>query len=378
MFGLHLLDNRYPALHGLRVLGLVGVVQFHVTMFLASEGVRLSPWATQTSYRLFFGMDLFFVLSGFLIGSILLRARSSGQGTDLRRFYLRRVLRTFPPYYLVLALLAVRATPLQRSNWPWEAAFLTNVIPPDGTKMLMGWGWSLAFEEQFYLLAPWLIAGLAAVASSRTRIGILIAGIVLAAIVRFAIWRAHPGASDDDVRQAIYFSPYTRFDTLLTGILVAVLHQEHAAWLSAKLASPRVRGYLLVAILACLWLLMDPMLFGRAGFQPLRLLEWGTVTSVMYACMLVLLLHGPPSLFTRALARPELRWFATLGYGIYLVHVPICELAAKHVTPLAQAPATKWALVLALVLGGSALAAYVLHLLVEKPALRLRTRIESW
>ena len=75
LFALELLDNRYPSLHGLRVLAIVSVVQFHVTWIFAGEqGIRLDRDFTASSLTVFFGMDLFFILSGFLIGSILLRS----------------------------------------------------------------------------------------------------------------------------------------------------------------------------------------------------------------------------------------------------------------------------------------------------------------
>src|SRR5664279_3647974 len=96
---LDLLDNRYPALHGLRVLAIVSVVQFHVSwVFAGEQGIALDGGFLATSLTIFFGMDLFFMLSGFLIGSILLRSLATAGTQQLQRFYLRRVFRTFPSY----------------------------------------------------------------------------------------------------------------------------------------------------------------------------------------------------------------------------------------------------------------------------------------
>jgi peptidoglycan/LPS O-acetylase OafA/YrhL len=96
-WGLDLLDNRFAALHGLRVFAIVSVVQYHVTWVLDEERVKLDKDFIDASLRLFFGMDLFFVLSGFLIGSILLRSLDTTGTLDVWRFYLRRIFRTFPP-----------------------------------------------------------------------------------------------------------------------------------------------------------------------------------------------------------------------------------------------------------------------------------------
>src|ERR1700722_7153591 len=120
---LDLLDNRVPSLHGLRVFAILTVIQFHVTWIFAGEqGIRLDTNWVRSSLTVFFGMDLFFMLSGFLIGSILLRSLEGGGTQNLRRFYVRRILRTFPSYYVVLTVLALafQLTSHQRAHLPWE------------------------------------------------------------------------------------------------------------------------------------------------------------------------------------------------------------------------------------------------------------------
>src|SRR5207248_2608681 len=89
---LDLLDNRYPALHGLRVIAILTVIQFHVTwVFAGEQGIFLDRDFIDRSLSVFFGMDLFFMLSGFLIGSILLHSLQSAGSQQVRRFYLRRI-----------------------------------------------------------------------------------------------------------------------------------------------------------------------------------------------------------------------------------------------------------------------------------------------
>jgi hypothetical protein len=94
---LELLDNRYASLHGLRTVAVVSVIQFHVSWIFAGEHkMPLDPDWAASSFAVFFGMDLFFVLSGFLIGSILLHSLQTAGSQQLRRFYIRRIFRTFP------------------------------------------------------------------------------------------------------------------------------------------------------------------------------------------------------------------------------------------------------------------------------------------
>ena len=107
-FALDLLDNRFPALHGMRVIAILSVIAYHVTwIFMAEQGIFLDPGFFTQSLAIFFGMDLFFLLSGFLIGSILLRSIATTGAQHIKRFYLRRIFRTFPSYYLVLTVLVL-------------------------------------------------------------------------------------------------------------------------------------------------------------------------------------------------------------------------------------------------------------------------------
>ena len=165
------LDNRYPALHGLRVLAIISVVQFHVTWIFAREqGITMDPGFANGSLTIFFGMDLFFILSGFLIGSILIRSLETDGTQNLRRFYLRRISRTFPSYYVVLTLLATTLplTVMQKKHLVWEYVYATNFMSLLREHIIMFWGWSLALEEQFYLTVPLLFIALYRMKSDRS------------------------------------------------------------------------------------------------------------------------------------------------------------------------------------------------------------------
>lgn len=382
---LELLDNRYPSLHGLRVIAIVSVVQFHVTWIFAGEqGIRLDRDFTASSLTVFFGMDLFFMLSGFLIGSILLRSLEKQGTQNLRRFYIRRVSRTFPSYYVVLTFLAL-TTPLTASqlrHLPWEYLYGTNFLSLLRTDVVMFWGWSLALEEQFYLTVPILFFVLHRLRNDRDRLLLLTAVWLLALVIRIVVYYRRAPWTDLALYEALYFRPHTRFDTLISGIILAFVHHRWSDAITRWLERPFHRALLGLMSLTCLWLLVEPWMFGKEHVQIVHVFAWGTVTSIMYFGWLLLLIHGDTGgWIQRWLSRPIFRRIATLGYGIYLVHIPLCDdlivpaaraLEARHVPMTIVWPSA----LLALLISSLALA-YAMHVLIEKPALRLRERLAS-
>jgi peptidoglycan/LPS O-acetylase OafA/YrhL len=378
-FALDLLDNRFAALHGLRVIAIVSVVAYHVTwIFMGEQRIWLDPTFFAQSLTVFFGMDLFFVLSGFLIGSILLRSSQLG-ASHLRRFYLRRVFRTFPSYYLVLTVLAV-AFPLtahQRHHLPIEYVYGTNFLPLERGQTVMFWGWSLGLEEQFYLTVPLLFVLLRRLRDDRARIAVLTALMASALVIRLVIFYRHRPWNDGVLYGALYFRTHTRFDPLVAGILLAVVHKRYGKDIARWLDAPFHRALLALPALACLWLLLFPGMFGGREIQLVHVFAWGTVTSIMYLTSVPLALYGE-GMVCRWLAAPVFRRMATVGYGVYLVHIPVID----HImVPAARAAQGRhwpmvfvWPTVVAATMTLSLAIGYVLHVIVEKPALRLRDR----
>ena len=184
-----------PQLDGLRAVSVVAVAYSH----------WLPAW--QFGLPLGAGVHLFFVLSGFLITRILLALRDlPRRGQAVGRFYVRRALRLFPAFYLVLGLAWLADVPLVRETWAWHAAYLSNVRIASDARWMghVSHFWSLAVEEQFYLLWPWLI-----VWSPRTWLGPILAMAVLsgpasryiAATVGLAepFWALVPAGSADSL-----------------------------------------------------------------------------------------------------------------------------------------------------------------------------------
>lgn len=380
-FALDLLDNRYPALHGLRFFAIISVVQFHVTSVLIDKKVSIPGTLAQASTNTFFGMDLFFVLSGFLIGSILIHSMRGAGVQGIGRFYLRRIFRTFPSYWIVLTVVSLIGplSRMQRHNLWLEYTYLTNFAPLWPNEIVMVWGWSLALEEQFYLAVPALFMMLYRLRSDRGRVGFLLTLAATALGLRLYIYFAYGPWPYLLYRGAVYFRTPTRFDTLIVGILLAYVHSRWGKELDAWMSRPLHRGLVAVGVLTCLWPLMNPGMFGYEGYVFLHVFLWGTVTSAMYFGLVLLLLHAPPGSVTRFLSRPTFRKLATLGYGVYLVHIPVCEHA---IVPLASAmnrhgaaPGLTWAVALVGLMSASLAVAYLLHLLIEKPSLWARDKV---
>jgi peptidoglycan/LPS O-acetylase OafA/YrhL len=376
-WALDLLDNRYPALHGFRVFAIVSVVQYHVTWIFAEERLPMNTSFVEGSLRLFFGMDLFFLLSGFLIGAILLRSLETTGTLDLGRFYVRRIFRTFPPYYVVFAYLAL-TTALsagQRANIPYELLYATNFVPPERGEVVMFWGWSLALEEQFYLVVPALFWVLHRLKSDRSRIALLVA-LALGALGRrlWMLFRMGPW-TDAALYGRLYFRTPTRYDAIVWGVLLALIYQRWGSRIRTALRDPANRAALAIPSLGLLWLICTPDLFGADKVQLVRVFSWGTLTSAMYYGFVLLLLQGE-GWIASVLGAQVFRRIATLGYGVYLVHIPLCygmlvpmaRAMLKHHVPMLVV----WPSALAAVLLASFVIAYVLHVLIEKPSLRLR------
>ena len=147
---------------------------------VAVAAVAYSHWLPDWQFGLPFGagVHLFFVLSGFLITRILLALRQApDRGAAIARFYARRALRLFPAFYLVLGLAWIADVPLVRDTWAWHAAYLSNVRIASEAQWLghVSHFWSLAVEEQFYLLWPWLL-----LATPARWLGAIVGGAMLA------------------------------------------------------------------------------------------------------------------------------------------------------------------------------------------------------
>jgi peptidoglycan/LPS O-acetylase OafA/YrhL len=243
-------ENRIRGLDTLRALAIVLVLCNHYAVVVTQEDTfgLLTRWGWA-------GVDLFFVLSGYLIGSQILSPLSRGEPFLLRTFMARRFLRTLPNYYVILALYFLLPGELSGKATAAGWQFLTFTQNLSFTR----WGhtfshsWSLCIEEQFYLLLP-----IAAMIVARLRWplssgwGLAIGAIVVGMTVRAWCWlHSDPAAHG----ASFYYSSVTRFDELLPGVLIAMLQHFHPILFNKtiKRAGLLLVAGLMVVLLALCW-----------------------------------------------------------------------------------------------------------------------------
>jgi peptidoglycan/LPS O-acetylase OafA/YrhL len=297
------------------------------------------------------GVDLFFVISGFLITLLLLRERRRHGSISLRAFYVRRAWRILPAYAVFLAGLGALSgfglVRLTARDWAGAMTYTVNFLP--GTSWPVGHLWSLSVEEHFYLLWPLLL-----LLAGPGRSCALAAGyVVLAPAVRLAIWAAGVGALDID-----YCTP-ARIDTIAVGCLLAYV-ANHAG--GRRLLSPRSRhraAALFAALLA--GLAVSNTVLCSSGLYSIMLRR--TVDAVCFAGLVWVAVSHTDGLLARVLNAAPLVWVGRLSYGLYLWQQPFLNPHEEH-----------WACQWPINLGLGITFALVSFALVERPALRVRER----
>lgn len=306
----------HPALDGLRGVAVLLVLAFHF-LHIDGEGGVAERMLLATTRAGWAGVDLFFVLSGFLITGILLDAR--GAAGYFRAFYARRVLRIFPLYYAYLAvlfLLLPRLLPAldvkaETQGWLWT--YLGNVLfAREGgfhASPYTGHFWSLAVEEQFYLAWPLLVFLL-----PRRRLALVCVALVVGAfLLRLGIHRTTFNAT------AAYVLTPARMDALALGALVAIGAREPGWWPRLRRFAPWALGASALAV-AAVWVRQGG-LFG--GDPVVQVWAFGPLASG-FAALLVLALGGAGGFrLPRALSHPVLRGAGKYSYGLYVLHYPI-------------------------------------------------------
>jgi peptidoglycan/LPS O-acetylase OafA/YrhL len=315
---------RFPELDGLRGLAAVGVAVFH---YLLAPATKL-PFLDRVIRLLELtplSLDTFFILSGFLIGGILLRIRNAPD--YYKAFYRGRALRILPLYYVWVALFCVLfyvargwgLTPPQGYSGLFYLAsyiFLFQSFFPDivvSAQMLLP-TWTLVVEEHFYLIIPICVRRM----STRRLVQLLLAAIVFAPLFRAVLFKylSHRTGWAD---LTVYFWPPCRIDALAMGVFLAVVWRDPAMrkWVQAHISPFRLGMFVFSGFAVLLaWM-------AERNLHHSRTLNAGlgrTTVELACFCLIVFLICRPQSAFGRFLCTDIMRQLGKISYCLYMVH----------------------------------------------------------
>ena len=347
------------ALDGLRGVAVLLVLMRH--SFELVPGGFGPQWLDDFLGGGYFGVDIFFVLSGFLITSLLLDERESSGAVGMRSFYGRRALRLMPALVVMLGVVSIVLLfngETRSSLWPTVRSSLFyyqnwhSVWDPDNLAgQWFGHLWSLSIEEQFYFVWPVVFLVLVALTKKHVvRVAVLALGVLWVVWYRLQVWNAGDGWAFLMVRTD------TRADALLIGCLVAFLYQ----WQVVRTRAVQVIGWCgAVVVFATVALTSPPDEYLYVGGL--------TVGALGVGCVVWAIAEGSWQ-GARFFTLKPLRIVGKVSYGLYLWHFPIFGFVAQHSASMNSGVR----LVIALV--ASALFTALSWYVVERPALRLKDK----
>jgi peptidoglycan/LPS O-acetylase OafA/YrhL len=369
------LSGHVAALDGVRGAAIL-IVLIHNAAYVLKPGTAFLPkLAGAIAATGWIGVQLFFVLSGLLITGILLDTR--GNANFFRDFYVRRTLRIFPLYYgfLIVALLVLPAVihapawvEIARKNQMWFWTYTSNWVIPFGRGIpYLSHFWSLAVEEQFYLMWPvvtWALGG-------RKLLGLSLALVAITPFLRLALVQLGLPS------QTAYEFTFARWDALALGAAIAIALRSDGSRVWMRRHVGRIAGGALASLLALVVI--------RRGFHS------GDIMVQVIGQTLVAILSGAIILFCVApqsrlaatverLARMStLRFFGNYSYALYVFHFPIDILLRPHLADAVNGADSNWRVLrlggyVGLVMALSVLAALISWRLLEKPFLDLKER----
>jgi len=353
--------ERQPGLDLLRALAIVVVVIYHAALF----GFKLPGRADRFGW---IGVDLFFVLSGYLIGGQLLAPLARGQPIKLRRFFARRALRIIPAYFVILAVYAFlpswREYPEMSPVWKFVVS-VQNIGLHGGTAF--SHAWSLAVEDQFYLLLPLILI----LVSRWPRVRFIIPCVIVLGGIMLRTFLARQNLAETGVsfrgfQSWIYYPTWTRLDPLVFGVALAAIEKFRPRWWRRLMnLAPWLWLPGLALIVYALYLGEGDYLTVAATIWQFPLLALGMATLLLCAVS--------PRLILRRVKIPGAAFIASIAYSAYLIQKLVIHFVAQfcvtHNIVLTSAAA----------LLGVELCVYavatILFFAVERPFLQLRRRL---
>jgi peptidoglycan/LPS O-acetylase OafA/YrhL len=368
-----------PAFDGMRAWCITAVIAFHV---VSSD----RPWLQNLAKRGWCGVDVFFVLSGFLITWIIAGEIDRSGSVDLTRFYARRALRLQPTF--ITGLLSVTLLLLVFNHhkfliviheWPFFLTYTYNFAVAFGVIAFTSYGqvWSLCIEEHFYLLWPWVLRRVGTRRSLRIALAIIVGVVIYRSMLYGWLNWGHLAAPSARSLDRIYYGTDTRIDSILVGCAAALALRERALrslfrWLAGWPSLTTVAS--IMAVIAVGWATGGAFKGGwraaTVGF---------TLIAVAAASVILAVFLRPKSMLARFLSWPPMVFVGKISYGIYLFHDFLWDALARlmglEFGKVGTLPQELTALLL--VFFGSIAIAWIHFVMVEKRFLAWRDRMET-
>ena len=395
-------SSNFPVLDGFRALSMLMIIVFHTfTIYSAYhpdieliDMIEGSGWLTAWVWNSDKSVDIFFVISGFLITGILLRQIEKEGKIRLGNFYWRRFLRLSPAYWFVMAIYIALNLPNVENIWA-NFLYVNNFIAYKD--QAMNWTWTLAIEEQFYLVYPILLMVMVNITKNPLRWMWVLLG--LSFVVRFAVIvlderiRTTPGsmiAMDPEFHayhfSVLYDNLYTRYGALLCGCIAAYYYFHHETALRAFLNSSWGKFFEFASFFIIVFLMCMPVLSRQFDDYTTLSVVYQTLSRNFYsgAIAYVALVCLEKSYLSRVLNLifSNRFWYplAQLSYSMYLIHVfPILLLVQNGVAAMQKYPErydyTHWEAMWLISLysaGLTILGAVIIYLIIERPIMNLR------
>jgi peptidoglycan/LPS O-acetylase OafA/YrhL len=338
-----------PSLDGLRAGSVLLVILSHALAYLPGRAGRFP--SLQLSWLGQSGVDVFFVISGFLITYLLLKESEATGTIHLKAFYVRRFFRIFPPFYAYLAVVGIlwiaRLDPQNVRNFI-SAATYTWDYQPHSEGYLLAHTWSLSLEEQFYLLWPPCLVLLGKKRSTYVALGV----ILLSPVSRGLTYVLAPSLRGDEGIML-----HTRLDTIMFGCAMALLWKEtRFNRLTEKLLHPALFSFSILYIV-----ILSPFLSARFDAR----YDWTigyTLRGALISIVLLYVVRKSISFPGRLLNLGPIRHIGVISYSLYLWQ------------QMFTGPHTRLFPLNLMAIGASAELSYWL---IERPSFRLRDRIEK-
>ena len=368
--------NSIDALDGLRTIAIVLVLFRHAIRAVEDRidsVFDFNGWSLATPMlNGWMGVDLFFVLSGFLIGGHLIRRRGHFSSKTLGSYFGSRALRIIPTYFCVLFLVAAGFFPFLKVasedlsiSLIWHMLFLQDYLSSD---IIVAF-WSLGVEEKFYIIAPFLVLGIGRLKSIKLRISAL----VVIGLIPMILRGIHLAYIDFDYSYLAYFetfrSPFhMTFEGLLMGVLCAEIYENLT--LRTRLKEVQTIIFSIGTAIIVVHLL------------PFNLLAAITVYDVVFQPLILSIGFGMILLAT-ALRNSKTGWLtsyfsligARLSYSLYLVHMAVIPAATVLTIFFEVKGLAFFATFCIIYLAMSVIMSLIIHFLIEKPFLQLKSRV---